>query len=142
MPSVSIHLQKIKEHSEEIEDAIKIGLERRPATIAFHASACSIEFLETYLHKLGKIPLGFQIKHDWFKRPKKEQLVQPLAERRLRVDFPAKNQIFENLYEIEERRNKLIYGKPAKEDIEALLAAFEKIKSRISDCLKLWGTEI
>ena len=142
MPAISVHLPRIKEHFEVIEESIKLGIEKRPATLAFNASACSIDLLETYLHKLGKISIGAQIKHEWFKRPKPGQKILPLAERKLAIDFPAKKESFELLYEIEERRNKLIYGKPTKADTEILLTAFDKLKIRLLGLLAKEGVEL
>ena len=142
MAAVSVHLQKIKEHCEEIEDAIKLGVENRAATIAFHTSACSVDLLEAYLHKAGKIPIGAQIKHDWFKKPLPTQKILPLADRKLSVDFPGKEEIFAQLYEIEVRRNKLIYGKPAEADVDVLLTAFNKVKAMLLLALAKEGVDV
>lgn len=141
MAAISVHIQKIKEHIDELEDAIKIGVETRPATIAFHASACGIDLLEAYLHKASKISVGFSIKHDWFKKPKPGQKVLPLAERKLAVNFPSKAEIFKILYEIEERRNKLIYGKPSLADVEIIYKEFLKLKAMLKELLKKEGEE-
>ena len=83
MTAQRIHLAKIKEHLQELKDAIAQGIENRPATIGFHTSACAIDLLELYLHHTGKIPIGLQIKHEWFKRPFSEQSMSFLAERNL-----------------------------------------------------------
>ena len=50
MTSIEEHKKKIKEHLDEIDDAINEGIEKKPITIGFHCSACSIQFLELYLH--------------------------------------------------------------------------------------------
>ena len=76
MTSIEEHKNKIKEHLEEIDDAIREGIEKRPATIGFHCSACSIQLLELYLHITNKIPMGKIIKHDWFKRPHSNQKIE------------------------------------------------------------------
>ena len=57
MTSIEEHKKKIKEHLEEIEDAINSGIEKKPVTIGFHCSACSMQFLEIYLHKIDKISI-------------------------------------------------------------------------------------
>src|SRR3989344_654699 len=102
MGAIRDHERRIQEHMEEIESAITIGIEKKPVTIGLHASACSIELVEAYLHKSGKIPIGKVVKHDWFKRPLPEQKVEPLVERKLKADFPRKQEIYELLYTIEE----------------------------------------
>lgn len=123
-------------------DALAIGLEKRPATIGLHASACSIELLELYLHALEKISVGTMIKHEWFKAPKSDQKIAPLAERKIPADFPAKSDLFRLMYSIEENRNKLIYGKPNILAIESVYNAFRKLHQIISEKLKEKGVEI
>jgi len=86
MTSIEEHEKKIKEHLEEIEDAIDSGIEKKPITIGFHSSACASELLELYLHILNKIPIGKIIKHDWFKKPQLGQKIEPLIERKLPVE--------------------------------------------------------
>lgn len=112
MTSIEEHKKKIKEHFDEIDDAIDEGIEKKPVTIGFHCSACSIQFLELYLHVANKIPIGKVIKHDWFKRPKPEQKKEPVIERKLNADFPKKQEIYGLIYDLEEERNILMYGKP------------------------------
>ncbi len=127
MTAQKIHLAKIKEHLQELKDAIAIGIENRPATIGFHTSACAIDLLELYLHKKDMIPIGTQIKHEWFKRPKIGQKIIPLAERHIAFDFEYKKEIIELMYTIEEKRNSLIYGNVTIGDIRQTYAAFEKL---------------
>lgn len=142
MASRDIHKEHIREHVQELTDAIAIGIEKRPATIGFHTSACSIDLLELYLHVLEKISSGTLIKHEWFKAPKLGQKIAPLAERKLDAVFPHKEKILELFYIIEEERNKLIYGKPRKLALEAVLDAFTKLHVLIKDELKKHGEEI
>jgi len=142
MASIQLHKEQIKEHIQEINDAIAIGLEKRPATLGLHASACAISLLETYLHALGKISAGSMIKHEWFKQPKEGQKIAPLAERKIGVEFPHKEEIFSLMYVLEEHRNKLIYGKPTKIAIDAVLNSFQKLHSIIKDKLNELGEEI
>jgi len=118
MTSIKEHKKKIVEHLEEIEDAINNDIEKKPITIGFHCSACSIQLLEVYLHKINKISIGKVIKHDWFKKPKLEQKKNPLIERKLSIKFPKKEEIYKLIYEIEEDRNSLMYGAPKKEKIK------------------------
>lgn len=142
MAAIIVHKQHIAEHIQELVDAIAIGAEKRPATIGLHVSACSIELIELYLHLLGKISTGAMLKHDWFKAPKLGQKISPLAERKLGVDFPAKTEIFSLMYIIEEERNKLIYGKPNKVVLDAVLVAFEKLHTIMKEKIKEAGEEI
>jgi CRISPR/Cas system-associated exonuclease Cas4 (RecB family) len=51
MTTLEEHRRKINEHLTEINDAIEEGIEKKPITIGFHCSACSLELLELYLHK-------------------------------------------------------------------------------------------
>lgn len=136
------HKRKIKEHLEELAEAIDIGIEKRPATIGFHCSACAAELLELYLHKLGAISSGKIIKHEWFKRPTKEQKILPLIERKLPVTFQDKEAIYDLFYDIEEHRNELIYGKATKAQIEAVLNAFNKLKAMLTKKLQELGEEL
>ena len=142
MASIERHKEQIKEHMQEISDAIAIGLEKRPATLALHASACSISMIEAYLHVLGKISVGTMIKHEWFKPPKEGQKIAPLAERKIGADFPLKDEILSLMYTLEEHRNKLIYGKPTKSTIDAVFNSFQKLHQLVKDKLKEMGEEI
>jgi len=142
MTAINIYKERIKEHIQEIEDAISIGIEKRPSTIGLHTSACSISLLELYLHKLGKIQIGTIIKHDWFKPPKPEQKIEPLAERKLGVDFPLKDKILSLMYEIENQRNKLIYGNPSEAVIKSVLESFQALHKILKEKLKEIGEEI
>ncbi len=142
MTAESIHRERIQEHLSELRDAIAIGMESRPATMGFHTSACAIDLLELYLHKAGKIPIGMQVKHDWFKRPKADQKVIPLAERRLKADFVQKNVIFELMYDLEENRNTLIYGRTSRERIRVAWNSFQKLKGILLELLHEEGEEI
>lgn len=136
MTSLEEHRKKIFEHLEEIDDAIEEGAEKKPITIGFHCSACSIQFLELYLHVVNRIPIGKIIKHDWFKKPHKEQKIEPLINRKLPVDFQRKEEIYSLIYELEEERNILVYGKPAIEQIKKVLDNFFKLKEIFTLLLK------
>ena len=128
MTSIENHQKKIQEHLEELQDAVRIGIEKRPATIGFHTSACSIDFLEILLHKKQLIDIGKTVKHDWFKRPKEGQKIDPLIERKLPANFPEKEKIYNLIYTLEDHRNVLIYGKPGKHEIELVLSKFQELK--------------
>lgn len=142
MTSIDEHKKKIKEHFEEIDDAIEEGVEKKPITIGFHCSACSIQFLELYLHITNKIPIGKIIKHDWFKRPQLKQKKEPLIERKLQIEFSKKQEIYSLIYDLEDERNILMYGKATEEQIKKVLAKFLKLKEIFKELLKNEGTEI
>ena len=139
MAAVLSHKKKIKEHLEEINDAISIGIELRPATLGFHASACACEFLELYLHKKELIDVGKVIKHDWFKRPKDGQKILPLIERKLPVSFDDKDKIYGLIYTIEENRDNLIYGRSTLSQIELVLTTFNSLKAILTQKLEEEG---
>ena len=136
MTIIEEHLKKIKEHLEEIDDAIEDGIEKKPVTIGFHTSACSIQYLELYLHVTNKISIGKVVKHDWFKRPHDSQKKDPLIDRKLPLEFPRKNEIYELIYTLEEERNILMYGKPVEKQIKNVLETFQKIKEIFLELLK------
>lgn len=142
MTSIPIHKAHIEEHLHAIDSAIAVGVEQRPATIGLHVSAGAISLLELYLHVLDKITIGTMIKHEWFKEPKPEQKIAPLAERKLPVGFPGKEELFSLMYIIEERRNKLIYGKPTTAALEEILKAFQKLHTLIKEKLEEQGETI
>src|SRR3989344_3148259 len=121
MTSIKEHKRKIKEHLDEINDAIEQGIEDKPITLGFHCSACVLELLELYLHIKNKLPLEKIIKHDWFKRPKTEQ---------------KKDELYKLVYDIEEERNSLLYGKPQKEQTKKVLEKFQEFKEKIMELLK------
>lgn len=129
MSSVNEHKKRIKEHLEELQEAVNIGVERRPITVGFHASACAAEMLEMYLHLASLITAGKKVNHIWFKKPQEHQKIEPLIERKLPVSFTGKEAVYSLVYEIEESRDNLIYGKPRKGEIESVFTAFQKLKT-------------
>jgi len=136
MTSIEEHQKKIKEHLEEINNAIDEGVENKPVTIGFHCPSCVMQFLELYLHSINKISVGKIIKHDWFKEPTPEQKIEPLIERKLPVIFPRKQEIYSLIYDLENERNSLIYGKPIKTQIKKVLETFQKLKEIFTELLK------
>jgi len=142
MTSLEEHNKKIKEHLEEINDAINQGIEKKPITIGFNCSACSIQYLELYLHITKKIPLGKVVKHDWFKRPKIGQKKEALIERKLNVDFSRKEEIYNLIYDLEDERTSLVYGKPTEIQAKNVLEKFLKLKEIFEELLKNEGYKI
>ncbi|MBU2523045.1 MAG: hypothetical protein KKE23_02015 [Nanoarchaeota archaeon] len=116
------HLQSIKESLEEIEEAIKKGIEFRQRTIGFHTSVSACDMLEALLHKLGLVSPGFVVKHDWFNSMKK-------VKEKIVMEFPKKEKIITLMQEIEKQRNLLCYGKPkSKETIAEVIRKFNELK--------------
>ena len=142
MGSIAGHRKRIEEHLEELKDAINTGIQLRPATIGFHSMGCAVELLELYLHRKALIDPGKIIKHDWFKRPKQGQKIDPLIERKLPVNFEGKDEIYGLLYNIEENRDGLIYGNSSRQQIELVLEAFQKLKSLLLEMLEKEGESI
>lgn len=135
MTSIEEHKKKIREHLEEIDDAIDAGIEKKPITIGFHCSACAIQLLELYLHLQQKLHLSVIIKHDWFKRPKAGQKKEVLIERKLPVIFEKKEEIYDLIYTLEEERSSLMYGKSSKEQIQKVLDTFIKLKGIFKEAI-------
>lgn len=142
MTSLEEHKRKIREHLQEIREAVDEGIENKPITIGFHTSACAVELLEVYLHKLNLISTGKTIKHNWFERPKPEQKILPLIERKLPVNFPDKEKVYQWIYNIEEHRDNLIYGKNSPILTKSVLENFLRLKERLEEKLKELGEEI
>ncbi len=142
MTAQKVHKARIEEHFQVLREAVAIGIEQRVATLGLHTSACAIDLLETYLHKIGKIPIGMQVKHDWFKRPHPGQKIVPLAERKLPMDFPQKEAILELFYTLEENRNILVYGHATKDQLLSSFNAFRRLKELLLKMLAEQGEEI
>ena len=142
MTTIADHKRKIREHLEEINDAIDYGIEKRPITLGFHASACGVELLELFLHKSDLISTGKVIKHSWFKRPRQDQKIDPLIERKLQVHFAGKDDVYNFLYSIEENRDALVYGKCTKSQIESVITAFFSLKKEIEKKLHELGESL
>lgn len=142
MTSIEEHKKKIKEHLEEIEDALNQGIKKKPVTLGFHCSACALQYLELYLHATNKISIGKIINHEWFKRPKTEQKKEPLIERKLPVQFEKRQEIYGLLYTLEEERKSLMYGKSTNEQIKKVIDVFNQLKKIMEELLKNEGQEI
>lgn len=136
MTSIEEHKKKIKEHLKEIDEAINEGIEKKPVSVGFHCSACSLQLLELYLHLENKVPLTKILKHDWFKRPHPNQKIPVLIERKLPIEFPNKENIYELIYKIEEKRNSLMYGKSSEEQIKEVIEDFIKLRKIFKEVIK------
>lgn len=142
MSSIQEHKRKIHEHLEELYEAIDKGIETRPVTIGFHCSSCAMELLEMYLHKANLISAGKTIKHNWFARPKPEQKIELLIERKMPVTFPDKEEIYNLMFTIEENRDTLIYGRSSSDQIGIVLKSFNELKKRLLQKLEELGEKL
>ena len=119
---IESHLENLKESLAVIEESIIKGLIERQRTIGFHTSAASVDLLEMLLHKNSLIDPGFIIKHEWLKS-------KNTIKEKFSFNFPKKEEILDLIYEIEEKRNILCYGKPQKiEIIQEVLNNFNQLK--------------
>ena len=108
---IESHHKNLIESFEVIDECIRKGLARRQRTIGFSTSAAAVDMLEILLHEQDLIDPGFVIKHEWFKSKNK-------VKDKFDFDFPRKEEILQLMFNIEERRNALCYGKP--QDIEVI----------------------
>ncbi len=123
---IEVHLKNLKESVEIIEESIEKGLIERQRNIAFNASAAA-DMLEMFLHKKSLIDPGFIVKHEWMKSKNKLKDKFPF-------DFPQKEEIFNLMFKIEEKRDVLCYGKPQKEEeIREIIENFNKLKEKFRE---------
>ena len=116
------HYRNLRESLQVIEECIEKGPLQRQRNIGFNVSAACADLFEIFLHSKDLIDPGFVVKHEWFKSKRKVQ-------EKFAFDFPSKDEILDILFQIEERRNVLCYGKPQKEEeILQLLRNFHKIQ--------------
>ena len=60
----------------------------------------------------------------------------------MKIDIIKKDEIYESLYQIEEERNSLMYGKPKEEQTKKVLEAFKRLKTLMKEALKNERIEI
>jgi len=122
-----IHLKNLRESLEVIEEGIEKGLVERQRTIGFSTSAACTDMLEILLHKNNLIDPGFVIKHEWLKSKNK-------IEEKFPFDFPNKKELLNIIFQIEEKRNVLCYGKPQpREVIQQIVVDFNKLKEKFRE---------
>lgn len=116
------HLRCIEEGFRVIAWAVDQGLEDMQSTIGFHCSNIVVNLLEMYLHRLKLLPSDNILKHEWFASKNK-------IEEKLNFEFKGKSDILELMFEIEEKRNMLCYGKKQKtEELDEILDKLYKLK--------------
>lgn len=133
MTTIKRHIELLKFSLQMIDDTLARGLASNPRAIAFAASSGAADLLSIYLHKLGKLPIGKVIEHQWFKKPQQGQKKEPILEEKLGVDFPRKKQVYDIMCDIEEKRGLLAYGNPTDTDVEAMLGEFRKLKTLVEE---------
>ena len=117
-----VHIERIRESLRAIRKAIEDGASRNQRTIGFHVTAVMVDMLELYLHKLGLLDVGAQLKHLDFRSSK-------IASKKLAFDFPRKEEIIKLMIELESMRTALCYGAPKSEEIvSSFLEKFWKLK--------------
>jgi hypothetical protein len=125
---VESHMKRVQESIEVIEEAIEKGIVKRQRTIGFNTSAACADLLEILLHKNDLIDPGFMIKHEWLKAKNKVKDKFPF-------EFPKKREILSLIYTIEEKRDKLCYGTPQREEVvREVLECFNKVKEIFREC--------
>lgn len=111
---------EVDEISDEIEAALKDkrGLVAHQKRLVFCISSGAIELLENYLKGENVLKQGVRLNHQWFKK-KKENVKKILAEKiTSSLDSLGKlDTIIDRVYNIESRRNELIYGKKVSEEL-------------------------
>jgi hypothetical protein len=121
---VSSHLSNLKESINEIENAVKAGLEGKQRTLGFHASAACAGMLEIYLHRLGLLPEDNILKHEWL-------LSKNKLEQKLPFEFEGKAEILQLVGQVESQRNNFCYGKKKSfEELSSLVEDFNKVKKK------------
>lgn len=114
------HYETLNEVLEEIETALRDprGLKSHQRRLAFSLSLGASTLIELYFHKLNILKEGSKINHLWFKRKKdnvlislQSQITSPIA------SLPNIDKIITLAINIEEKRDDLAYGAPAKEEI-------------------------
>jgi len=121
------HTLNLKESLNEIENAVKTGLEGKQRTIGFHTSAACADLFEIYLHKIGVLPEDHMFKHEWLLSNKK-------IDEKLPSDFKGKKEIIPLVRAVENKRNNFCYGKKkSPEELGELISDFNKVKAKFEE---------
>ncbi len=131
MTTIERHKELLKQSISILQFSIERGILENSRGIGFAVSSGSVDIFSIYLHKLGKISSGRIIEHNWFKKIKEGQKIEPLYEREINLDFPKKEEVYQLMCGIEEKRMILAYGNPSKEDIKIMIDSFWKLKEII-----------
>lgn len=126
------HIRIINEGFSAIKWAIEQGIEEKQTTIGFNASLVAVNLLELYLHEKNLIKVDNLLKHEWFKSKNK-------IKEKLDIEFDNKDKILNLMYEIEEKRNILCYGK--KQSLKTLNDILEHLYE-LKDLIESLGVKI
>ncbi len=110
--------KSIEEALDEINSALNDprGITFHQRRIAFLISSGAVALLESYLEENNILKPGSKINHLWLK--KKKENVKKLISKQLTSEIdslPGIDKILETIYEIENERNQMAYGKPVSE---------------------------
>lgn len=129
------HWETLQEVLDEIETALKDprGLPAHQRRLAFSLSLGSVTLIELYLHRLNVITPGSKIHHEWFKRKKEKVFIQLQSQVLPPITtLPDFDQMVTLAIKIEEKRDDLAYGSPAKEElIQEKINLFFKLKELV-----------
>ncbi len=124
---IEMHLESLKELTDEINETIEKGIDKRQKIIGFCASSACVDLLEMLLHKNSLIDPGFIVKHQWLKSKNKLKEKMPF-------DFPKKKEILDLIFKIEDKRDLLCYGKPqSKETIQEAINNLNELKEKFRE---------
>ena len=110
--------KSIEEALDEINSALNDpkGIIFHQRRLAFLISLGSVALLENYLEKNNVLKPGSKINHQWLK--KKKENVKKLISKQLTSEIDSlsdMDNILETIYQIENERNQIAYGKPVSE---------------------------
>ncbi len=128
---------KIDEVAEEIDSALQDpkGMLFHQKRLGFCLSEGIKNIIEDYLKKKGVLKTGFKIDHRIFKKNKKN--VKKILSNKITCpieELKEINKLIEIAYEIESRRNDLVYGSPSSEKIlNKLINLYLSIKKGVEE---------
>lgn len=121
------HVKAFEQHKRTIfRWALEVlGLKDGQRIIGLHASRGIIELLSVLIHKTGKVDMGFQLNHRWFKSKNVSERLP---------NFPEKDKIISKITELENLCETLSYGSEKPEyDTERALLLFKELEKMIED---------
>ncbi|MCH7568711.1 MAG: hypothetical protein IIA87_04795 [Nanoarchaeota archaeon] len=129
--------KEIDEVEDEIEGALKDprGLVVHQKRLAFCLSSGIVNILEDYLKNKGVLKQGVKLNHQWFKK-KKENVKSIITEKiTTSLDSLVKlDRILDVAYNIESKRNELVYGKKVSEKVlRDLISQYLDLKKEVEE---------
>ena len=129
--------EDIDEVAEEINSALtdQKGILSHQKRLAFCLSEGIKELIENYFKKQGVLKTGFKVDHRIFKKSKEN--VKAILSNKITCSIEELKEIdklIEAAYEIESKRNDLVYGNPSSEDIlKKLINLYLDIKKGVEE---------